>query len=169
MPAIAHDHRYEATAREYYLLSQHSMGNVDLAVRPCGLLLHPVYSYIGASPDGPVYDPLSPDPHGLLEIKCPYRAFSDDLTPTEACSDPTFCCHLSGSKISLKRDHSYFYQIQGQLGVSGLSWCDFLVWTGPGRIAVERIHFDEDFWKDTVLKPLKEVYHKFPCVFIGEF
>ena len=31
-----------------------------------------------------------------------------------------------GQTLKLKRHHSYYTQVQGQLAVTGLQWCDFL-------------------------------------------
>ena len=33
--------------------------------------------------------------------------------------------------------------MQGQLALTGLEWCDFVIWT-LGGISVERIYFDVD-------------------------
>jgi hypothetical protein len=50
-------------------------------------------------------------------------------------------------KISLKKTHSFYYQIQGQMALTGRHWCDFFVWTLKGHY-VERIPFDASFWKE---------------------
>ena len=152
--AIAHGREKEDIAREEYVSVCHELGKKDLEVQQCGLVLHPVYEYLGASPDGQVYDPSSAHTHGLLEIKCPAAAFAKDLTPEEACEDPSFFCELVEQKVCLKDTHRYFTQVQGQLAVTGLPWCDFVVWTGPGRMSCERIFFDEALWKETLLPPL---------------
>ena len=52
---------------------------------------------------------------------------------------------------SLKSDHRYYYQVQGQLGVTGSKWCDFVTHTFVG-MAIERIYFDEDFFSSMLLK-----------------
>ena len=131
VPAIAHGRRYEDAARQDYVSAQHAIGNTGLRVQPCGLLVHPGYSYISASPNGQVYDPNAADPHGLLEIKCPFGAYSSDLTPQEACASDALCSSLRGRTTTLKKSHQYYFQVQGQLGVSGVAWCDFVLWTGP--------------------------------------
>jgi len=41
----------------------------------------------------------------------------------------------------------YFAQVQGQMGIGGRKWCDFVVYTNKG-ISIERIHFDASFWKE---------------------
>lgn len=43
--------------------------NVNYA--PCGLVIHPDAPWLGASPDGLVFDPCAELPFGLVEIKCP--------------------------------------------------------------------------------------------------
>ena len=40
----------------------------------------------------------------------------------------------------LNRNHDYFYQVMGQLCLTGASWCDFMVWC-PEDHFVERIYF----------------------------
>lgn len=61
-----------------------------------GLLRHPTISHFGASPDGV-------SEHGIMvEIKCPYKRKIDGTVPLQ-----------------------YFYQIQGQLEVCGLTECDY--------------------------------------------
>ena len=45
----------------------------NFSVFDCGLCVQPFLPYLGASPDGKVYDPaaLNDNFYGLLEIKCP--------------------------------------------------------------------------------------------------
>jgi putative phage-type endonuclease len=61
-----------------------------------GLLRHPEVDYIGASPDGITDDGV------MVEIKCPWRR-----------------------KITGEVPLQYYYQIQGQLEVTGLRDCDY--------------------------------------------
>ena len=61
---------------------------------------------------------------------------------------------MTSGEVRLKRSHRYYTQVQGQLGVTGLTWCDFVIWAGPGRMFIERIDFDPVFWEETVLMPL---------------
>jgi predicted phage-related endonuclease len=41
----------------------------------------------------------------------------------------------------------YYFQIQGQLFVTGRQWCDLVYW-GPEDYFEERIEKDEEFWSD---------------------
>ena len=54
-------------------------------VESAGLVLHTKYRYLGASPDGIVFDVSAHPRFGLLEVKCPRHAFSLGLTVCEAC------------------------------------------------------------------------------------
>ena len=60
-------------------------------------------------------------------------------------------------KVHLEKRHNYYYQVQGQLALLNLQWCDFVVWTRSG-IHVERITFDRDFWSKQCLPQLKSFY-----------
>ncbi len=82
-----------------------------------GLIINHHAPHLGASPDRKVVD-LTADPvHGLLEIKCPNKdSFKD-------CS----CLKNAAGNYTLKKTHEYYYQIVGQMGISGFTWCDFFV------------------------------------------
>jgi len=45
--------------------------------------------------------------------------------------------------LELKTTHSYYYQIQFQLAITGLQWCDFVLWSPVGKPNIERIRRDE--------------------------
>ena len=49
--------------------------------------------------------------------------------------------------IKLKENHIYYYQVQGLMGITGLKWCDFWVWTGVDFFQ-QRIMFDETLWNN---------------------
>ena len=53
-----------------------------------GLVINTEYTFLGASPDGLVHDPVSADANGLLEIKCPYQL--KDISPYEAAQQKSF-------------------------------------------------------------------------------
>ena len=116
------------------------------------------YPFLGATPNGGVYDPTNLEhPFGLLEVKCPYS--HKEHTPVEACSNSKFCCELNDGTIRLKNNHSYFCQIQGQMAICKRQWCDFVIYTTKG-IAINRVHFNEEFWTSQLLPCLIEFYSK---------
>lgn len=78
------------------------------------------------------------------------------MTPLEACSDQTFFCGEIDGKPKLKENHDYYYQVQGQMGVTKAMWCDFVVYTNAG-MSIQRIPFNGQFW-GTLKEKLKEYY-----------
>ena len=46
----------EKLALEAYVSWQHNHGHPDQIVSPSGFLINPLYSFLGASPDGAVHD-----------------------------------------------------------------------------------------------------------------
>ena len=82
-------------------------------------------NFLGASPDGIIE--MDGKCHKIIEIKCPY-SFRDSSVE-EACSKGGFYCTMEDGVLCLKRDHLYYYQIQGTMAITGAVECDFIVWT----------------------------------------
>ena len=57
----------------------------------------------------------------------------------------------------VKRNHNYYYQVQGELAIMGVPWCDFVVWTKAG-IFIERITLDNHLWSNIMLPKLTQFY-----------
>lgn len=74
----------------------------------------------------------------------------------EACMNKSFFLQQTDDgKISLKRNHNYYFQLQGQLFVSGFEFIDFIVYFGDDiPIFIERIYFDKQFWADNMYQQL---------------
>lgn len=98
---------------------------------PCGFVIHPDASWLGASPDGLIFDPSEPCQFGLIEIKCPnVKSYVD-------------CPYLQmkSGKLELKKTHAYYWQVQGQMLITGMNWCDFVV-SAEEDILIQRIYTD---------------------------
>ena len=150
---------HEPAARMKYKLQMKKQFK-DIRVTECGLLILENYPYIGASPDGLVrYTENGVEMKGTLEIKCPASEKWKFQTPEECARDSRFYCNIVDGKCVLKRSHKYYIQIQGQLGISGREWCDFVLWTLNG-FSIERIYFDKELWEQCLDK-LKTFY--FQC------
>lgn len=124
-PSIQHGIDNEPIARELHVKEKGNQCQVD----ECGLHVHPVHSWLAASPDGLVTDPAASPPQGLLEIKCLYAADQKGFDPLSACHElgrnSQFCCTKDErGQISLKINHSYHCQTQGQMAITGRHWCD---------------------------------------------
>ena len=67
---------------------------------------------------------------------------------------------ISDTQYRLKRDHAYYAQVQGQMGVTRAKWCDFIVYTGKG-LYIERIPFDATFWQNLRTELLQYYFDHF--------
>ena len=157
-PATRHGIENEKHAISAYLSHQLTNGHPDIAVGESGVIINPSYCFLGATPDGVVYDPIQTDkPYGFIEVKCPYS--SRNLSPIEACENSDFFCiyDQTSNQLKLKKSHKYFAQIQGQMALGQHSRCDFVVFTFKG-ISIERINFDNEFWMLKLLPKLRSFY-----------
>lgn len=149
-PSLRWGKENEDSARKAYTKFMQENGHPNLRTIRAGFVIHRRRGWLGCSPDNWVVDPDSEDADGLAEYKCPYTA--RDMTPYEACTSlKSFFCKLEDEKVVLRRNHNYYYQVQGALGVTGRQWCDFAVWT-PKGISSERIKFDKAFWESMTKK-----------------
>ena len=114
-------------------------------VLKCGLVVCQEMPILGSSPDGRVVDIGCQKHFGVAEVKYPETKYH--VTPLEACQDPNFLHEAVDGHCKLKRTHPYFAQVQGHMGITGSSWCDFIVYTKKG-ISVERILFDPAYWRE---------------------
>ena len=85
-----------------------------------------------------------------MEVKCPYSYNNKSFL--EATGDNGFCleCTPDGT-FALKKKHAYFYQVQLQMKLCSVTYCDFVVWREK-ELAVIRIGIDEDFLLETTEK-----------------
>lgn len=87
------------------------------------------------------YLTLQKIPFGLAEIKCPnVHSYVD-------------CLYLKAidGTVQLKPTHAYYWQVQGQLLVTGMSWCDFVV-SAQDDMFIQRIYKDVSVTKTIKLK-----------------
>ena len=101
----------------------------------------------------------------ILEIKCPAVLENNHPLQAHICLNRqqlnNFCCKVEGDELVLKTNHKYYYQIQMQLEIYGLKWCDVIVWSKIGYIT-QRIVFDSVLWDSLRnLMPLPLWMHRF--------
>ena len=150
----------EPVALKEYELYQKSHGHSDITICSAGFVIYESHPFLGASPDAYVCDTARQDQFGLVEIKCPYKY--RDLFIEEACTNTDFCSQITvgadgTQSIQLKRNHLYYSQVQGQLAITGRTWCDFVLYTKKG-LSIENITFDEHFWNNKLLPALDGFY-----------
>ncbi|XP_077421170.1 uncharacterized protein LOC144051705 isoform X1 [Vanacampus margaritifer] len=99
-----------------------------------GFVIPPEAPHLGASSDGRVYDPGESPPFGLVEAK----------STTKPDASQVGYLKMENGNVTLRRSHRYYWQVQGQLAVTGLRWCDFVTDTQE-ILYVERIWRDDAF------------------------
>lgn len=93
----------------------------------CSLVINPNLTCIGATPHGKV---CHEGQAGILEIKCSFSV-RDMKIKNVWSSFKAFNFFLESveDEVRLKRNHSHWYKIQGQLLVSGAKFCDLVTYT----------------------------------------
>ena len=129
----------EARARIAYVKLKKARG-VSITVRNSGLHICLTASYLAASSDGIVTKRLKNTTDiECLEIKCPVsveKVSVTNLTPEEIAErhPKKFCLHQHAhGQLCLPKSHHYYAQVQGELAILGLRWCDFVVYTPAGK------------------------------------
>lgn len=142
-PAIMHGKQYEEKALEAMEIE------LKQKILKCGLYVDKDQQFLGASPDGVLQDGTA-----IIEVKCPYSAKS--MTPQEGIENGkiTFWRKKTGA---VNTSHKWYYQIQGQLHVTGYKKCIFGVWTFKG-IKITEIEKDENFWESKMQGPLQNFF-----------
>ena len=139
---LLYERENEAVAVKMYNENALAEGEIVIAEEP-GLMMSRNKPFLGASLDRIVKNTQTGKKWGL-EAKCPISKAS--MTVEEACRSKHFFLEkTSNSVIQLKRKHDYYYQLQGQLFVSGFEFINFVVYFGRGKpIFDERIISDRD-------------------------
>ena len=75
-------------------------------------------------------------------MKCPFSC--RDRSFLQATGDKNFCLEQSQEGFLLKRKHTYFYQVQLQMKLCEVNYCDFVIWR-ESELVVIRIRKDEAF------------------------
>ncbi|XP_034066574.1 uncharacterized protein LOC117542824 isoform X5 [Gymnodraco acuticeps] len=101
---------------------------------------------MGASPDGSVT--CTCHGTGICEIKCPHSK-QEEANLRLCAGEQGFCLVNDGGTVKLDRRHAYYHQVQAQLHVVDVDYCDFVVWT-KNDLFVERIVRDVDLWDNII-------------------
>ncbi|XP_077529384.1 uncharacterized protein LOC144141751 [Haemaphysalis longicornis] len=119
--------------------------------KDAGFLISQKYVFLGATPDMLVK--CSCCGEGIVEVKCPWSARERNLA--DLANETNSCVVENGGILELKSSHRYFYQVQLQLFVWQVDYCDFVLWNHK-EINVQRVAADEQF-----LLPLLPVAERF--------
>ncbi|XP_029836300.3 uncharacterized protein LOC115320338 isoform X1 [Ixodes scapularis] len=138
--AVKHGITHEPQAvAEYEKVLRHRGHNIQTSC--CGLVVDPRSPWLGASPDRMIFDSTEAIPHGVVEAKCPcsmwLAATPDSLT--------FYMAKDTAGVYRLNRGHNYYYQLLGQMALSGQAWGDFVVYC-KNVLIFERIEFSLSDW-----------------------
>ena len=144
--------KHEKAARDQYTKASKEK-YAKFEVQDSRLVINPMWSFIGASPDGVVSCQCCGK--GALEFKCPYCPREESVEEA-ASSDENFCLKTSDDELALDHTHSCYYQVQTQLFVLNVEYCDFCVCRFSGDnvngLHIERISKNFQFWSDSTKK-----------------
>ena len=110
----------------------------NLEVSDPGMTVFKSHPFISVSPDLEIN--CSCHGPGLVEIKCP-ATFIKKVPSAENYKH----LEIINEQPYLKKASPYYFQIQGQLAVTGKQYCDFFVFSFKGHLNIQ-VKFDERFW-----------------------
>jgi len=129
---------------------------LGVQISKCGLFIDSKDYFLGATPDGLIGDDT------LVELKCPLSAAN--ITPEEGIFQRKITLwKINKNKdiIGINTNHKYYYQVQGQLHVTGRRFGIIAYWTNKG-IKYETIERDDIFWDNKMFPKLKMFF--FNCL-----
>jgi hypothetical protein len=162
-PACAYGLTMEPVAAQLYKQQLQLSIDVDsIKLHRVGLCLSPKESWIAASPDY-VVELLPSGTKYLVEVKSFVRVPNvytfQELLDFRGSSYLPYYFDEEG-KCCIKRDHKHYFQIQCQLYVTGLSYCDLVMFYNE-YIQVVRVDFDKTHWDSIIYPELYAFYFRF--------
>ncbi|KAH9381985.1 hypothetical protein HPB48_000969 [Haemaphysalis longicornis] len=119
-----------------------------------GLWLCSEHPYVVASPDASVECVMLRKRHTRGQVP-PCSCFERNARSKQKF---TFVLSSSIGACSLKRAHAYYYQVQTQMGVCGVAYCDFVVWT-PTELHIKRVLKGDTFFQNMLASAVKFFTH----------
>lgn len=139
--------------------------HTDFQVSTAGLFINTSLPWIGASPDGIIT--CSCHGRGVLEIKCPFTLKNGSIV--NSCNtDANFCLMMKDNVITLKTNHKYMSQVQAQMRIVGVQYCDFVVWSPTGMF-IQHIQFDEAFFSEAYSRVAQFIKTKLLPELLGKY
>ena len=137
---------HEAHALEIYKLNERDRHDC-FSISSSGLVVNSNWPHFGASPDAIVTCTCCGK--GVVEIKCPYTCVDKALIEAASSNSNSFCLEVVDGQLQLKRDHTYYYQVQLQIKLCDVKYAEFVVWR-PGETHIERVTIDDELLTDAL-------------------
>jgi hypothetical protein len=129
-----------------------------VTVEACGLFVDPDNPFLGASPDGLVGQDKLVEVKTIPSINNLIVDGKPVLKIRDAARAKKLCVGVGADgQVYLKRDHAYFFQIQGQLNITRRQFCDLVLFTDHDMETVS-IKREEVFWQDKMVPLLRRFY-----------
>ena len=159
--ATRYGRQHEKSAIASYV-NHHRACGVTVSVQPCGLPVDESSPWLAASPDGIVLDPTQSgdNQNGCLEVKCPILC-QKSLISDVCRKSSSFCLKEENGEIRLSTTHAYYYQIQTEMHVTRLQWCDFVVWSPIEDTFVQRVYYNKPFMENIIAKVQAFYFEKY--------
>ncbi|KAH9360187.1 hypothetical protein HPB48_001661 [Haemaphysalis longicornis] len=119
VPAVMWGLEHEQTAFEAYKAKE-ATKHQNFECYRSGLHLSVAYPFIGATPDD--ITSCSCCGRGVVEFTCPFL-----LRDAQDITTSISCLSYTGGKLQLLHNHAYYHQIQTQMTVCHVDFCDFVV------------------------------------------
>lgn len=155
--AVRFGRMYEDKARNMFIRG-HRFRHRQCKVEVPGLVMSEdsLCPMLACSPDGIVNCKLCGK--FLIEVKCSfkYKCFH----PTNALKLSKICQEDDDNCVSMNTSHKYYYQIQGQMAVTGITRSVLVLYTHKG-IATVDVNYDEEFWllcREKLVRFYREAY-----------
>ena len=149
-PATEHGCKHESEAIiafEKQMKAEHT----NFKTIKCGMFINKEYPWLHATLDFISWCKCCG--YGCGEVKCPYCIDGTDFEGY--LQKATSCLEDADGQMRLKRNHKYFYQVQLELFIVNMQFCDFVVCASDdtgAEIVSERIYPDKQQWTDVLPK-----------------
>ena len=127
----------------------------NIKIEQCGLYINKEFPYLHATPDF-IYSCDCCEETGCGEVKCPFCLYNTNIN--EYVNNKNSCLiYTSDGKLSLSKNHPYYFQVQQQLFTLNKQFCYFIVFgtdeSNSITLFYEKINKRSDHW-DSVLPKL---------------
>lgn len=142
LPApVAYGRKNEENARQLFMKS-HRYHHRACSLLVPGLTICQTSQFLGCSADAIVT--CKTCGKFIVEIKCLWS--QKNFHPTVGAVLTGVCCKNANDELVLKPDHKYYYQIQGQMAITGVTKAFLVLFTNKG-IASVPVAYDAQFWE----------------------
>lgn len=147
VPSISYQTKNRKKAIEQYTWKA-MCDHESFVYSSCGLIINPRRPYYIGSPDGIVS--CSCHGNGCVEIKC-IKLLESGGSFEALTVKPNNILSKTGKAYVLEKNHELYYQVQLQINLISLKYCDLVLWS-PKDFLTIRVESDFHFWETAMTK-----------------